>query len=70
MIRKTYRVGGMSCPNCAMKIEGIEDELPGIRRIEASYRQCSLVVEFDETLVSEEKILSAVKRLGYAAQEK
>ena len=68
MIHKTYRVTGMSCPNCAMNIEGIEDELPGIRMLLASYQKGSMEIEFDETLVSEDEILAAVQRHGYQAE--
>jgi copper chaperone CopZ len=55
----------MHCSACAMKLEGIEDDLPGILRLKASYHKQSLEVEFDETRVSEDEILQAVTRLGY-----
>jgi copper chaperone CopZ len=67
MIHKSYRVTGMSCPNCAMSIESIEDELPGIRRLAASYQKGSMEIEYDENLVSESEILAAVQRRGYQA---
>lgn len=65
MLHKTYRITGMSCPNCAMNIEGIEDELPGIRMLFASYQKASMEIEFDEYQVSEAEILAAVQRHGY-----
>jgi copper chaperone CopZ len=68
MIRKTFRIRGMTCPNCAMNIERLEDDLPGIRSVTASYLKGSMEVEFDERRVSEEEILAAVARLGYQAQ--
>ncbi|MGA2503502.1 MAG: heavy metal-associated domain-containing protein [Anaerolineales bacterium] len=67
MVKKIYRVDGMHCSNCAMNIEAIEDELPGIRQISASYQKGQMVVEFDEVKVTELQILAAVKHRGYEA---
>ena len=38
MIKKTFRVEGMHCSNCPMEVDGIEDDLPGIKQVSASYR--------------------------------
>ena len=65
MLKKTYRIEGMHCSNCAMNIEGIEDESMGIMQISASYQKGLMVVEFDETKVSEAQILAAVVKRGY-----
>lgn len=67
MLKKTYQVAGMHCSNCAMNIEGIEDDLPGIKQITASYQKGQMVVEFDEGRVSEIQILAAVEKRGYLA---
>jgi copper chaperone CopZ len=67
MIKKVYRVEGMHCSNCAMSVEGIEDDLPGIRQVSASYQKANMSVEFEEQLVSEEQILSALVKRGYRA---
>lgn len=64
-MKKIFRVDGMHCSNCAMNIEGIEDDLPGIKQISASYQKGQMVVEFDEARVSENQILEAVKARGY-----
>jgi copper chaperone CopZ len=69
MVKKTYRVEGMHCPNCAMNVESIEDDLPGIKQVSASYQKGQMVVEFDETLVSEAEIFSAVEKKGYHAEK-
>jgi copper chaperone CopZ len=66
-VKKIFRVDGMHCSNCAMNIEGIEDDLPGIKQISASYQKGQMVVEFDEAKVTENQILAAVKERGYQA---
>lgn len=65
MIKKCYTITNMECPNCAMILESIEDKLPGIKEISASYRKGQMTVEFDEAKVSEAQILAAVEKKGY-----
>ena len=65
MVKNTYRVEGMHCSNCAMNIEGIEDDLPGIKQVSASYQKGRMKVEFDETQVNEAQIFAAVEKKGY-----
>ena len=67
MVKKTYRVEGMHCSNCAMNIESLEDDLPGIKQVSASYQKGQMVVEFDEAKVSEAQILAALEKRGYQA---
>lgn len=67
MIKKTFKVPDMHCANCSMRLESIEDILPGIKEINASYHKQQMVVEFDETKVSTEQIIAAVKKKGYEA---
>lgn len=61
----TLRVPDMHCPNCAMALEGLEDDLPGVERVEASYKKLTMQVEFDEALITLPKIIAAANQLGY-----
>ncbi len=67
MIKQTFRVADMHCSNCAMRIESLEDELPGVKSISASYVKGQMVVEFDEARISAEAIIAAVAEKGYTA---
>lgn len=67
MIKKTFKVADMSCSNCAMKLESLEDSLDGVSEINASYHKLTMIVEYDESLLTEEQIVDAVKRKGYTA---
>ncbi len=60
-----FRVPDMMCPNCAFHLEGLEDELPGVKRIAASYKKQCMEVEFDEARVSPDQIIAAANTLGY-----
>jgi len=67
MIKKTFKVEDMHCANCAMKIESIEDDLAGIKEVNASYVKQQMIIEYDENAVSVEEIITAVKKKGYQA---
>ncbi|MBE0698546.1 MAG: heavy-metal-associated domain-containing protein [Anaerolineaceae bacterium] len=68
MKKKIYSIPDMHCINCKIKLEGIEDSLTGVKMANASYQKQRLEVEFDETVVSEEEILQAIRKLGYSVQ--
>jgi copper chaperone CopZ len=67
MIKKTFKIPDMSCTNCAMKIESLEDDLDGVKEINASYHKLEMVIEFDEKRLTDDAIIAAVKKKGYTA---
>jgi copper chaperone CopZ len=67
MIKKTFKVPDMTCSNCAMKLESLEDVLDGVKEINASYHRLEMVIEFDEARLTDEQIVAAVKKKGYTA---
>ena len=64
-MKKVFTVSDMSCPNCAMHLEGLEDDVPGVKRVEDSYKKLTMDVDFDETIVSIAQIITAANKLGY-----
>jgi copper chaperone CopZ len=67
MIKKTFKVPDMSCTNCAMKLESLEDILDGVKEINASYHKLQMTVEYDETRLTDAQIIAAAKKKGYQA---
>jgi copper chaperone CopZ len=67
MIKKTFKIPDMTCSNCAMKLESLEDTLDGVKEINASYHKLEMVIEFDESKLTDEQIIAAVKKKGYQA---
>ena len=65
MKKIVFRVPDMHCPNCAMHLEGLEDDVPGIKRVEASYKKLIMEVEFDENKLTLEQIIHAANEIGY-----
>jgi len=67
MIKKTFKVPDMTCTNCAMKLESLEDTLDGVKEINASYHKLQMIIEYDESKLTDEQIIAAVKKKGYQA---
>jgi copper chaperone CopZ len=68
MLKQTFKILDMHCTNCPMILEGIEDDLTGIKQISASYAHGRMEVEFDERVLTIEQILAAIKKKGYQAE--
>lgn len=69
MANKTFKITDMHCVNCAMTIQSLEDDLPGVKKVDASYRNGTATIEFDETITTSDEIVDAIKKLGYTAEK-
>lgn len=67
MIKKIFKVPDMTCTNCAMKLESLEDTLDGVQQINASYHKLQMEIVYDEKKLTDEQIIAAVKKKGYQA---
>lgn len=67
MLKKTFKIPDMTCSNCAMKLESLEDTLEGVKEINASYHKLEMAIEYDESKLTDEQIVAAVKKKGYTA---
>ena len=67
MIKKTFKIPDMTCTNCAMKLESLEDTLDGVKAINASYHKLQMEIVYDEKKLTDEQIIAAVKKKGYQA---
>ncbi len=63
----TLSVPDMHCPACVMRLLTLEDDVPGILQVEASYIKQKMDVRFDDTLITEAGIVEAAKKAGYTA---
>jgi copper chaperone CopZ len=64
-MKQIFRIPDMECPSCAMRLEGLEDDLPGVKRVRASVARQQMEIEYDETRLSPTDIVAAIQRLGY-----
>ncbi len=65
MKKQLFRVPEMYCSTCVISLEGLEDSLPGIKRVSASYHKQHMEVIYDETQLSEAAIIAAAAELGF-----
>jgi copper chaperone CopZ len=65
MVKRIFHVTDMHCTACVMHLEGLEDDLPGVKRARASYPKGQLEVEYDEKLLNTAQIVAAIQQLGY-----
>ncbi len=65
---KKFTVGGMTCVNCSSGIERNIAKLDGVKAVSVSLMEKVMTVDFDENILSTEKIIAVVEKLGYSAE--
>ena len=65
MQKAAFAISGMSCVNCAARIEKALGETAGISRAAVNFAMEELLVEFDDAVVTRESIEEKVSKLGY-----
>ncbi|MEL7565739.1 MAG: copper-translocating P-type ATPase [Dehalobacterium sp.] len=63
--KKTYTIAGMSCAACAARIEKGLKKLDGVKDANVNFAMEKATLEYDPSLLNNEKINDAVKGLGY-----
>ena len=64
---KKFNVGGMSCSACSQGIEKFIGKLDGVKSVTVSLLAKEMTVDFDDGVLSIEKIIAAVEKIGYTA---
>lgn len=70
MKKEKYNVTGMTCSACSAHVEKSVKKLEGMKSVNVNLLQNSMTVEYDERLLSSEKIIEAVSSSGYGASLK
>ena len=65
MTKRTFKVSGMHCASCASSVESMLGEIDGIDQANVNFADESVLVNYDEASVSEEKMKEAVQQIGY-----
>ncbi len=66
MTTKDIRIEGMHCNHCTMAVKNELSKIPGLHVKEVRIGSASL--EYEESVVTPEKIKEAVEEAGYAVQ--
>lgn len=67
MATKKFAVDGMSCAACQASVERCVASLDGVDGVSVSLLSNSMVVDFDEGMLTDEAIIKAVSDAGYGA---
>lgn len=67
---KIYKIEGMSCTSCAMKIENTLKDIEGITEVEVSYGDSVAYVSYDTQKIHANDIEKLIEKLGYKALQK
>jgi len=65
MNRCSFQITGMSCANCAARIEREIGSLGGVQSAVVNFALAQLTISFDETVISADAIIEKVQSLGY-----
>ena len=68
-MKEKFSVSGMTCSACSSGIERAVRRLDGVECADVSLMGESMQVEYDEQLISAEKIIQTVNDLGYRAEK-
>ena len=70
VIKKTYRVTGMSCAACSAHVEKSVSKLPGMIQVSVNLLNGTMDTEYDAAELTDADIIAAVEKGGYGASEK
>ncbi|MBW7571465.1 urease accessory protein UreH domain-containing protein [Caproiciproducens faecalis] len=65
LAQKTLNIDGMTCANCALKIESTLGGLSGVEKASASYGSGTATVVYDPEIISLSKIIEEIEKLDY-----
>ena len=63
------KIKGMTCGGCASHVTKALEAVKGISNVDLEYPGDVAKVEFDPTLTNTDKLISAVKKINYNAEE-
>jgi copper chaperone CopZ len=64
MTNEMLMLSNLNCPTCAAKLEKAAQALPGMKSARVVFGAGSLNVEYDPTVLSQDKIRALCKQMG------
>ncbi len=68
IVKKRLKIEGMHCSSCAMNIDFDLEDSEGIKKARTSYAAQVCEVEFDEGVISVERVVNVIQKTGYQAK--
>ena len=69
IIKKRFKIEGMHCSSCAMMIDGNLEDIAGVKSARTSYARQECEIEYDMTVVDNNKIAKVITKSGYKVCE-
>jgi Cu+-exporting ATPase len=66
-MKQKYDVEGMMCAVCQSHVEKAVNKLQGVKKVDVNLISNNMVVEYDESVLTDEVIIGAVNEAGYKA---
>jgi len=63
---ESFKLDGLDCPDCALKIEKAVRQLPGVSQAQVDFLQTTLKLEVDEAQFNPVALEKTIKKLGYS----
>lgn len=62
-----FQIGGMHCASCALLIDDVLEDLPGVHATKTTAKPPHTTVEVDTSLTHPDEVVAAIDELGYQA---
>jgi Cu+-exporting ATPase len=63
--KASFKIVGMYCTTCKPIVENQVKDEPAVKRIDIDYMTDSIVVEYDPSFITKEKIKEKLEKSGY-----
>ena len=67
MRKVKFDIQGMTCSSCSAHVQKAVEKLDGMKKVNVNLLTNSMIVEYDDKKVNENKIIDSVKAAGYGA---
>lgn len=67
MIKEKFDIQGMTCSSCSSHVEKAVKKLDGAKSVNVNLLSNNMIVEYDESVLNNDKIIKAVVDAGYGA---
>jgi len=66
-MKAKFDIQGMTCSSCSSHVEKAVNKLEGIKNVNVNLLSNNMIVEYDENILNNDKIINAVIKAGYGA---
>ena len=67
MKKTKFNVQGMTCSSCKAHVEKAVNNLDGVQSVNVNLLSNNMIVEYNESILDNDKVIDAVNSAGYSA---